>query len=178
MSFYNSYLPNQSAATTSVTRSRRAPSRLPKSFRGVRSMKEELTESASVAAFRARYEAGRSFDLDDDLEFCPAGLLNEDELQSISSNSSDRSSISSGSPDASPLQHQVQPNFALPTPVYPSVPGYYQAPQHSHGKYSQPSSGRVRNAIPIVNPNTGLRVASPPLSSPSRLSNSSRRSYM
>lgn len=41
---------------------------------------KELTESASVAAFRARYEAGRSFDLDDDLEFCPAGLLNDDEV--------------------------------------------------------------------------------------------------
>lgn len=169
--FYNMTAP---APATSVTRSRRAPSRLPKSFRGVRSMKE-LTESASVAAFRARYEAGRSFDLDDDLEFCPAGLLNDDELQSISSNSSDRSSVSSGSPDGSPLQHQVQPNFALPTPAYPNVPGYYQT---THGQVKFPTSTRTRNAIPIVNPMTGQRVASPPLASPSRLSNSSRRSYM
>jgi len=64
-------------------RSRRAP-RLSASqnshrqFRGVRSMKE-LTESPPVSAFRARFEAGRSFDLDDDLEFCP-GLLTEDDV--------------------------------------------------------------------------------------------------
>lgn len=64
-------------------RSRRAP-RLSASqnshrqFRGVKSMKE-LTENASVTAFRVRFEAGRSFDLDDDLEFCP-GLLTEDDV--------------------------------------------------------------------------------------------------
>lgn len=64
-------------------RSRRAP-RLSASqnshrpFRGVRSMKE-LTESPSTSAFRLRFEAGRSFDLDDDLEFCP-GLLTEDDV--------------------------------------------------------------------------------------------------
>ena len=40
---------------------------------------KELTEAASMAAFRARFEAGRSFDLDDDLEFCP-GLLTEDDV--------------------------------------------------------------------------------------------------
>ena len=40
---------------------------------------KELTESPPVSAFRARFEAGRSFDLDDDLEFCP-GLLTEDDV--------------------------------------------------------------------------------------------------
>jgi hypothetical protein len=140
---------------------------------------KELTESASVAAFRARYEAGRSFDLDDDLEFCPAGLLDEEELLSISSSSSDRSSVTSGSPESSPLQHQVQPSYAMPTQAYPSVPSYYNpVSQVKYQQQPQPTSNRVRNAIPIVNPNTGLRVASPPLSSPSRLSNTSRRSYM
>lgn len=48
-------------------------------FRGVRSMKE-LAESPPVSAFRIRFEAGRSFDLDDDLEFCP-GLLTEDDVR-------------------------------------------------------------------------------------------------
>ena len=43
---------------------------------------KELTEAASVAAFRARYEAGRSFDLDDDLEFCPA-LLTQDDVRRL-----------------------------------------------------------------------------------------------
>lgn len=41
---------------------------------------KELTESPPVSAFRARFEAGRSFDLDDDLEFCP-GLLTEDDVR-------------------------------------------------------------------------------------------------
>lgn len=40
---------------------------------------KELTESPPVSIFRARFEAGRSFDLDDDLEFCP-GLLTEDDV--------------------------------------------------------------------------------------------------
>ena len=44
---------------------------------------KELTESPAVSAFRLRFEAGRSFDLDDDLEFCP-GLLTEDDV-SVSS---------------------------------------------------------------------------------------------
>ena len=41
---------------------------------------KELTEVAPVmSASRLRFEAGRSFDLDDDLEFCPA-LLSEDDV--------------------------------------------------------------------------------------------------
>lgn len=40
---------------------------------------KELAESPPVSGFRARFEAGRSFDLDDDLEFCP-GLLTEDDV--------------------------------------------------------------------------------------------------
>ena len=75
-------------------RSRRAP-RLSASqnshrqFRGVRSMKE-LAESQPASAFRVRFEAGRSFDLDDDLEFCP-GLLTDDDVShhEISSASGD-----------------------------------------------------------------------------------------
>lgn len=40
---------------------------------------KELTETPTASAFRTRFEAGRSFDLDDDLEFCP-GLLTEDDV--------------------------------------------------------------------------------------------------
>lgn len=40
---------------------------------------KELTESPPTSAFRLRFEAGRSFDLDDDMEFCP-GLLTEDDV--------------------------------------------------------------------------------------------------
>jgi hypothetical protein len=151
-----------------------------KTFRSSRGIKE-LAEAASVSASRARFEAGRSFDLDDDLEFCP-NLLTEDDLQSISSSSSDRSSLSSGSPDASPLQRQVQPRqqvtptFSLSSLSSPYVPLSLQQQQSQQPSKLQPStpssasSTRSRNAIPIVNPHTGMRVASPPPSlSPSRL---------
>src|ERR1700761_5878080 len=115
-------------------RSRRAP-RLSaaqnshRQFRAPKVVKEiVVAEPPSVLAYRARFEAGRSFDLDDDLEFCP-NLLTFDEVcgeplpttssftdffgkrQSVTSGSSDRSSLSSGSPDSSPLQSQIQPQI-------------------------------------------------------------------
>ena len=34
-----------------------------------------------MSAFRTRFEAGRGFDLDDDLEFCP-GLLTDEDVSS------------------------------------------------------------------------------------------------
>ena len=52
-----------------------------KQFRGVRSPRDMLESPAALAA-RARFEAGRSFDLDDDLEFCP-GLLTEDDVSKV-----------------------------------------------------------------------------------------------
>ncbi|KAI9851324.1 MAG: hypothetical protein M1838_003965 [Thelocarpon superellum] len=133
---------------------------------------KELAEAPSVTAFRARFEAGRSFDLDDDLEFCP-GLLTDDDLHSIHSSSSDRSSLSSGSPEASPMQQQIQPSQQV-TPSFSltSASSAYLPPSFhtSSLKMDQPTAVRTRNAIPIVNPSTGMRVASPPLSvSPARL---------
>lgn len=67
-------------------RNRRAPrlsvSQNPqKQFRGVRSMKE-LNETANVQSFRMKYEAGRSFDLEDDMEFCP-GLLTDSDVSRL-----------------------------------------------------------------------------------------------
>jgi hypothetical protein len=121
-----------------------------------------LLSRSSLSTARYRYEAARSFDLDDDLEFCP-GLLTEEEMQCVHSSSSDRSSNSSGSPSSSPLQHQIQPTpsplyssyqSGYPTKAYPSPTGNVKLPQQT---------SRVRNAIPIVNPNTGMRVSSPPL---------------
>ncbi|KAI9794404.1 MAG: hypothetical protein M1816_005473 [Peltula sp. TS41687] len=173
--YFNPHFPTTSTSLSSHAhhggRARRAPrfSAMPnthKSFRGVRSMKE-LTEAASVAAFRTRYEAGRSFDLDDDLEFCP-GLLTEDDLQYISSpSSSDRSSLSSGSsPESSPLQQQAQPTPPISsTPAITSHSATYPNNPYQAGyqmKIHQPSALRTRNAIPIVNPSTGMRVPSPP----------------
>ncbi|KAI0483974.1 hypothetical protein GGR56DRAFT_2242 [Xylariaceae sp. FL0804] len=141
MSSYYSYNHHQpTAAGPSIShshhggRNRRAP-RLSvsqnshKQFRGVRSMKE-LSESPSVSAFRTQFEASRSFDLEDDMEFCPK-LLTETDLVSISSASSDRSSLSSNSPSSSPTQHpqHVAPAFSLNSTSPAFVPPTYQSQQ-------------------------------------------------
>jgi hypothetical protein len=39
---------------------------------------KELTESVSVSNFRTKFEAVRSFDLEDDMEFCPSLLTESD----------------------------------------------------------------------------------------------------
>jgi hypothetical protein len=157
-------------------RSRRAP-RLSsaqnshRQFRGPKIVKEVVvSEAPSMTAYRARFEAGRSFDLDDDLEFCP-NLLTFDERQSVTSGS-DRSSLSSGSPSSSPLQSQIQPHQITPalsissaaTSAYMSPPSYTN--NNSSLKIHQPSAIRSSrtSAIPIVNPSTGNRIASPPSS--------------
>lgn len=117
----------------------------------------DLVEAPAITAFRARFEAGRSFDLDDDLEFCP-NLLTEDDLQSIHSlAASDRSSLGSASPDSSPLQHQVHPMQQH----HINGMGGHMAMSGMMGKIHQPAAVRTRNAIPIVNPSTGMRVSSP-----------------
>lgn len=126
-----------------------------------------VTEPPSITAFRARFEAGRSFDLDDDLEFCPS-LLSFDERQSVTSGSSDRSSLSSISPESSPLQQQIQPQVA-PALSIPNAAASYISPPTTFAnntlKIHQPAAIRSRNnAIPIVNPSTGNRIASPPSS--------------
>ncbi|KAK4251614.1 hypothetical protein C7999DRAFT_37357 [Corynascus novoguineensis] len=155
-------------------RNRRAPrlsvaQNQQKQFRALRSMKE-LNDTANLSAFRMRFEAGRSFDLEDDMEFCP-NLLTESDLVSIHSSSSERSSLASNSPQGSPTQQptQVASAFALHSSSPAFVPPSYQT-QHSALKLHQPSATRARNAIPIVNPATGISMSSPPPSvSPARM---------
>lgn len=140
-----------------------------KQFRGVRSMKE-LTEAANLSAFRMRFEAVRSFDLEDDMEFCP-GLLTDNDLVSIHSSSSERSSLASNSPQGSPTQHatQVASGFSLHSSSPAFIPPSYQN-QQSTLKMHQPAATRARNAIPIINPATGISMSSPPQSvSPARM---------
>ncbi|PQK08423.1 hypothetical protein BB8028_0001g04990 [Beauveria bassiana] len=135
-------------------------------FRGVRGIRE-INESAALSLFRTKFEAIRSFDLEDDMEFCP-GLLTETDLVSISS--SERSSLASNSPESSPTQQpqSITPGFSLnsaspsfvPPPVVQNQPAF---------KLHQPSA-RGRNAIPIINPLTGITMTSPaPSISPARL---------
>jgi len=150
-------------------RGRRAPRLSQNSHKQFRSVRKE-EEAVAVTNFRQRYEAGRSFDLDDDLEFCPT-LLTETDMVSIHSSSSDRSSLSSGSPEHSPQSHQVAPDtFSLNSNSNPYIPSYQQS-QPTNLKLHQPAATRARNAaaIPIINPAT-LRMSSPPHSvSPARM---------
>ncbi|KAI8958422.1 hypothetical protein F5Y11DRAFT_40526 [Daldinia sp. FL1419] len=180
---YNHHQPTAPAPSVSHHhggRNRRAPrlsvsQNSQKQFRGVRSMKE-LSESVSVNAFRSQFEASRSFDLEDDMEFCPK-LLTETDLVSISSASSDRSSLSSNSPSASPTQHpqQVATSFSLNSSSPPFIPPGFQT-QQSNLKLHAPAATRARNAIPIINPANGLTMSSPPPSvSPARMQHIGRR---
>ncbi|SPO05294.1 uncharacterized protein DNG_07981 [Cephalotrichum gorgonifer] len=154
-------------------RNRRAPrlsvsQNANRQFRTTRSLKE-LSDSTALLAFRSRFEATRSFDLEDDLEFCP-NLLSDIDLVSFHS-SSERSSLASGSPESSPTQHPqaVAPAFSLNSSSPPFVPPSFQS-QQSSMKLHQPAATRGRNAIPIINPNTGITMSSPPPSvSPARM---------
>ncbi|KAK2612807.1 hypothetical protein QQS21_001087 [Conoideocrella luteorostrata] len=143
-------------------------------FRVARSMKD-INESAALSAFRMKFEAGRSFDLEDDLEFCP-NLLTESDLVSISS-ASERSSLASNSPESSPTQQSqtVAPGFSLNTSSASFMPPGFQS-SHSNLKLHQPAATRGRNAIPIINPATGISMSSPPPSvSPAAMASLGRR---
>lgn len=151
---------------------------------------KEVIESPASNAYAKDYEAARSFDFEDDEIFCPFHLLTDDDvwlpwtqnvqetlltqekLQSIhSSSSSDRSSLSSGSPEGSPVQQSSQPtpSFLLSTPSNFNQASFHSnAAQHHRMKLHQPLAQRSRNAIPIVDPST-RSAGSPPLSvSPAR----------
>lgn len=159
---------NVPSAAHHTGRGRRAPrlSHNPhnKQFRSVR--KEE--EVVAITKYRQMFDYGRSFDLEDDLAFCPC-FVDINDLTS-SSGGSDRSSVSSGgSPQSSPQSHQVAPEpFSLNSNSNPYIPSYQSQPTAL--KLHQPAATRIRNAIPIVNPSTGVRMASPPASvSPARM---------
>jgi len=141
-----------------------------KQMRALQLKKEAAIESALELNFRREFEAARSFELEDDEVFCPFHLLTEDDLQSIHSSGSDRSSLSSGSPEHSPLQHQIQPssNFLLPPSNGNFVSTTYQQGSSSQTKLHQPLAQRTRNAIPIVDPTTRAVASPPPSVSPAR----------
>ncbi|SMR58729.1 unnamed protein product [Zymoseptoria tritici ST99CH_1E4] len=154
-------------------RSRRGPrvhsQNAHRQYKAQRSPKEELPQPPTQSDYLRILEAAKGFEFDDDEIFCPFNLLTEDDLQSIhSSSGSDRGSLSSGSPESSPLQHQVQPT---PSVMLSTVPNAYNTSsfqQAQHIKLHQPMAQRSRNAIPIVDPST-RSVASPPMSvSPAR----------
>lgn len=170
-------------------RSRRGPrvssQNAHRQYKAQRSPKEEIPVTQTYQDYVRVLEAAKSFEFDDDEIFCPFNLLTEDDvrrksahykaltdphpqLHSIhSTSSSDRGSLSSGSPEGSPLQQQAQPTPSL---LLSSVPNTYTPGMFSHApsKLHQPMAQRSRNAIPIVDPST-RSVASPPMSvSPGR----------
>jgi hypothetical protein len=174
---YNTHQTQSASSSHHSGRGRRAPRLSQNSHKQFRSVRKD-EEAAVVTSFRQRFEAGRSFDLDDDLEFCP-NLLSDSDLVSIHSSSSDRSSLSSGSPEASPQSHQVSPDsgFTLNSNSNPYVPSYQNQPTTL--KLHQPAATRIRNAIPIVNPSTGIRMnsPSPPSVSPARMNSNLGRHW-
>jgi hypothetical protein len=128
---------------------------------------KELNESTNLATFRMKFEACRSFDLEDDMEFCPS-LLTESDRSSIAS--SERSSLASLSPESSPTQQPITiaPAFSLNSSSPSFLPPGFQSQQ---SMMHAPTATRTRgNAIPIINPTTGITMSSPPPSvSPSRM---------
>ncbi|KAK0875145.1 hypothetical protein LTR87_011057 [Friedmanniomyces endolithicus] len=167
------YLPNSSAHNHGHHgRSRRGPrissQNAHRQYKAQRSPKE-APEAPPFVDYLQRFEAAKSFEFDDDEVFCPFHLLTEDDLQSIhSSSSSERGSLSSGSPEGSPLQQQIQPSFSYsgaPGSFHAAPSSYQQHASHQQMKLYQPiaQSQRTRNAIPIVDPST-RSIASPPLS--------------
>ncbi|KAK0913206.1 hypothetical protein LTR91_013794 [Friedmanniomyces endolithicus] len=167
------YLPNSSAHNHGHHgRSRRGPrissQNAHRQYKAQRSPKE-APEAPPFVDYLQRFEAAKSFEFDDDEVFCPFHLLTEDDLQSIhSSSSSERGSLSSGSPEGSPLQQQIQPSFSYsgaPGSFHAAPSSYQQHASHQQMNLHQPiaQSQRTRNAIPIVDPST-RSIASPPLS--------------
>ncbi|KAI6248733.1 hypothetical protein HI914_02701 [Erysiphe necator] len=112
-------------------------------------------EPVVLISFRRGYEAGRSFDLDDDMEFCP-GLLTEYDMMSINSASSDRASLSSQSPITSPQLYQASPTlyYNATSGAYPN--SYLNCASPSSFKLDPPT--RIRNPILIVNPNKVINL--------------------
>jgi len=137
--------------------------------RAVRAAKD-VAEAQVALAFRKDFELARSFDIEDDELFCPFNLLTDDDLQSIHSSGSDRSSLSSGSPEQSPLQHQLQPtpSFTLSSASSSYTPSNFLQASISTTKIHQPLAQRARNAIPIVDPSTRSVASPPPSVSPAR----------
>ena len=124
--------------------------------------------SSSSPSQARRFEASRGFDLEDDLEFCPALATIPDYAYHTISSSPKTTSPS--------LLYQVNSTTCMhtgttyypPTPSSSSSPNSlpsssWPSPQLRHQKHLGGVSNRVRRGIEIVDPSTGLRVASPPL---------------
>merc|ERR1712072_1212272 len=123
-------------------------------YKAQRSPKETPQDLAHLE-YLQKLEAAKSFELDDDEVFCPFHLLTEDDLQSIhSASSSDRGSLSSGSPEGSPLQQQIQPTPSFLLSTAPNTFG----PEHSFDResasfrFASPADAASVRLAPLVEP--------------------------
>jgi hypothetical protein len=136
-----------------------------------------MMEPTSIFEYREHLEQWISFDLEDDLEFCP-NLVTDNDLTSHSSGS-ERSSLAGDSPTPSPLQmaQTVMPSLSFTSSSLSSSSSSSLPPnlasQHPMPLY-QPVASRTRNAIPIINPATGLPS---PTSSPNHMLQSVARRW-
>lgn len=119
-----------------------------------------ISSASSVSAYNshynvaARYEAAKSFDLADDLEYCPA--LTIDEVRQYYDEVTAKSILYPNT-----VQHSPPSQSSTPSPpntyIHPSPPHLHTArllaePQNS--VFRPPSRGRGTAAIKIIDPNT------------------------
>lgn len=141
--------------------------------------------SRTLSRVKQRYESARSFDLEDDLMFCPS--LSDAELQALPDASS-----SSDSPDTSPQANQAQMYYSYPSrtrsPYKPQQGGQPHGPQgqfpapiyaYGQGAGAGAAAGakekmemkKNKMSIAIVDPNTGMEIKSIPQSPQKRFTN-------
>ncbi|CAK7268311.1 hypothetical protein SEPCBS119000_002999 [Sporothrix epigloea] len=148
--FYNAHQQHPTPATAPAvnhthhgSRSRRAPrlsltqnahkQQQHQQYRQIRSIKE-MTDSLHLTAFRVKFEAGRSFDLEDDMEFCPSLLSESDAAQQHTmklhqpSATRARNPIPIVNPGSRPGSH-----LNMATPVPPSDSPSLRLPQQPIG---------------------------------------------
>ncbi|WBW73702.1 DUF4452 family conserved fungal protein [Schizosaccharomyces osmophilus] len=97
--------------------------------------------------FRSSFEKARTFDAEDDLEFCPA--LSEEELAAIYQTTG--LSPTNSSPSLSPMTPNMYPN-AMPTIQNGNYAGMQYAP--SSFQHNPSSRQKKSSSIPIIDPVT------------------------
>lgn len=186
--FYSAASATSAAGTTT---SNRSPP-MPKSYLAASSLDGPSSPSSTVssmtspsssagssvlagAAYHVRFEASRGFDVEDDLEFCPAlasapgygagvdmpyAQPSPTSPPYSSSHATATTYFASPSGPASPPKQPVL--FSSPS-LSSSSSSVMTSTTSTTNALSSPRQARLRRGIQIVDPSTGLRVASPPL---------------
>jgi len=120
-----------------------------------------LSSSSSVSSYNshfsiaARYEAAKSFDLEDDLEYCPA--LTIDEVRQYYDEVTAKSILYPTAPQQSPPSQSSTPSppntYIHPSPPHLNNPNRFLA-ESQNAVFRPPSRGRGTAAIKIIDPTT------------------------